>query len=159
MPSKSFGLERIVEGMELDSLSRASINVLPLEYSLPQIATILTQAGTSPKSSAQLLSISHRLAQQSNAIATSIVSAPKFFRASSYLRDPLQYNYITSLLSPLVKTLRKSRNMLTVSFNTSSYHPPPLIRLRSPFVCLHQPFVRALTSLLMDCTVIPRGRQ
>jgi hypothetical protein len=93
-----------VEGVELDPLSRASINILPLEYVLPQISTILTQGSASPKSSAQLLSILHRLAQQSNAIATNIVSTPKLLRAilqtflltpmsltesSSHLPDPL----------------------------------------------------------------------
>ena len=70
----------IVEGVELDPLSRASIDILPLEYVLPQITTILTQGSASPKSSTQLLSVLHRLAQQSNAIATSIVSTPKLCR-------------------------------------------------------------------------------
>lgn len=93
-----------VEGVELDPLSHTSIDILPLEYVLPQIATILTQGGASPKSSAQLLAILHRLAQQSNSIATKIVSTPKLFRAvlqtflltpmsstesSSHLPDPL----------------------------------------------------------------------
>ena len=93
-----------VEGVELDPLSRASIDILPLEYVLPQIATILTQGSASPKSSAQLLSVLHRLAQQNNAITTNIVSTPKLFRAilqtfllapmsstesSSHLPDPL----------------------------------------------------------------------
>ena len=81
----------IVEGVELDPLSRASIDILPLEYVLPQIATILTQGSASPKSSTQLLSILHRLAQQSNAIATSIVSTPKLCRAilQTFLLTPM----------------------------------------------------------------------
>ena len=93
-----------VEGAELDPLSRASIDILPLEYVLPQIATILTQGSASPKSSAQLLSVLYRLAQQSNAIATSIVSTPKLFRAI------LQ----TFLLTPMSST------------ESSSHFPDPL---------------------------------
>ena len=93
-----------VEGVELDPLSRGSIDILPLEYVLPQIATILTQGGSLPKSSAQLLSVLHRLAQQSNAIATSIVSTPKLFRAISQ----------TFLLPPMSST------------ESSSHLPDPL---------------------------------
>ena len=80
-----------VEGVELDPLSRTSIDILPLEYVLPQIVTILTQGSASPKSSAQLLSVLHRLAQQSNAIATNIVSTPKLLRAilQAFLLTPL----------------------------------------------------------------------
>ena len=101
-----------IEGVELDPLSRPSIDILPLEYVLPQIATILTQGSASPKSSAQLLSILYRLAQQSNAIATNIVSIPKLLRAilqtflltpmsstesSSHLPDPLAIQLLHSL--------------------------------------------------------------
>ena len=80
-----------VEGVELDPLSRTSIDILPLEYVLPQIATILSQGSAPPKSSAQLLSILHRLAQQSNAIATNIVSTPKLLRAvlQTFLLTPM----------------------------------------------------------------------
>ena len=101
-----------IEGVELDPLSRPSIDILPLEYVLPQIATILTQGSASPKSSAQLLSILRRLAQQSNAIATNIISTPKLFRAilqtflltpmssiesSSHLPDPLSIQLFHTL--------------------------------------------------------------
>ena len=80
-----------IEGVELDPLSRAQIDILPLEYVLPQIATILTQGSTSPKSSAQLLSVLYRLAQQSNNIATNIVSTPKLLRAilQTFLLTPM----------------------------------------------------------------------
>ena len=105
-----------IEGVELDPLSHTSINILPLEYVLPQITTILTQGSTSSQSSAQLLSILHRLAQQSNAIATNIVSTPSLLRAilqtfllapmsstesSSHLPDPfaIQFFHILALSS------------------------------------------------------------
>ncbi|KAF8158446.1 hypothetical protein B0H34DRAFT_797833 [Crassisporium funariophilum] len=65
-----------VEGVELGSPTDTAINTIPLEYVLPQIATILGQGAALPGSSAQLLSVLHRLAQQSNVIATSIVAVP-----------------------------------------------------------------------------------
>ena len=80
-----------VERVELDPLSRESISILPLEYVFSQIANILTQDSALPNSSAQLLSLLHRLAQQSNAIATTIVSTPKLLRGilQTFLLTPM----------------------------------------------------------------------
>jgi RNA polymerase II-associated protein 1 len=141
----------IVEGVELDPLSRASIDILPLEYVLPQIATILTQGSASPKSSAQLLSILHRLAQQSNAIATSIVSTPKLLRAilqtflltpisstdsSSHLPDPLAIQLFHTLAFSSRQNAREIREhvdcllqYITFLPSTSPYPPSLAIRL------------------------------
>ena len=140
-----------IEGVELDPLSHASINILPLEYVLPQIATILTQGSALPKSSAQLLSILHRLAQQNNAIATNIVSTPKLLwgilqtfllspmsstESSSQLPDPLaiQLFHILALSSrqnaqEIEKHVDCLIQYITFLPSTSPYPPPLTIRL------------------------------
>jgi RNA polymerase II-associated protein 1 len=140
-----------IEGVELDPLSRASIDILPLKYVLPQIATILTQGGVSLYSSAQLLSILHRLAQQSNAIATNIVSTPKLLRAvlqtflltpilsaesSSHLPDPLAIQLFHTLALSSRQNAQEIEEHVDcllqyIAFlpSTSPYPPPLTIHL------------------------------
>ena len=137
-----------VEGVELDPLSSTSIDILPLEYVLPQITTILTQGGAPPKSSSQLLSILHRLAQQSNVIATSIVSTPKLLRTilqtflltptdpSSRIPDPLAIQLFHTLaLSSRQNAQQIEEHVdcllqyITLLPSTSPYRPPLTIRL------------------------------
>ncbi|KJA17442.1 hypothetical protein HYPSUDRAFT_70687 [Hypholoma sublateritium FD-334 SS-4] len=63
-----------VDGAELASPAESAIDTIPFEFFLPQVATLMRQGGTPPESASQLLSVLHRLAQQSNAIADKIVS-------------------------------------------------------------------------------------
>ena len=66
-----------IEGVELQSSPEsAAIASLPLEFLLPQIATSLASRDLATESLAQLLAILHRLAQQSNATATTITTRP-----------------------------------------------------------------------------------
>ncbi|KAF8817072.1 hypothetical protein BYT27DRAFT_7204880 [Phlegmacium glaucopus] len=140
-----------IEGVELHPLSSASINILPLEYVLPQIATILTQGSALPKSSAQLLSILHRLAQQSHAIATNIVSTPKLLwgilqtfllaplsstESSLNLPDPLAIQLFHTLaLSSRQNAQETEKHVdcllqyITFLPSSSPYPPPLTIRL------------------------------
>jgi hypothetical protein len=139
-----------IEGVELD-LSTALIDIMPLEYVLPQIATILTQGSASLTSSEQLLSILHRLAQQSNAIATNIVSTPKLLQAvvqtfllapmsstdsSSHLPDPLAIQLFHILALSSRQNAQKIEEhvdcllqYISLLPSTSPYAPPLTIRL------------------------------
>ncbi|KAI0629796.1 hypothetical protein C8Q77DRAFT_1138609 [Trametes polyzona] len=56
------------------SPSESALASLPLDYMLPQIATMFGIADLPPESMVQLLEVLHRLAQHSNANANSIVS-------------------------------------------------------------------------------------
>lgn len=66
-----------IEDVELEVPNDAAINSLPLEFLLPQISTAFAQGEVAGETSTQLLEILHRLAQQSNNIAASIVTTPK----------------------------------------------------------------------------------
>ncbi|KAF8964260.1 hypothetical protein BDZ97DRAFT_925324 [Flammula alnicola] len=92
-----------IEGVELDSPTDSSINTLPWEFFLPQITTILIQGGALPESSTQLLSVLHRLAQQSNAIADSIVSTQKLLSTvlQTFLLTPIPPQDSSQFPNPL----------------------------------------------------------
>lgn len=64
-------------GIELGSPNDTSINSLPLDQFLQQVATTLSQGVVPPESSLQLLSIIHRLAMQNNKTAELVVSTPQ----------------------------------------------------------------------------------
>ncbi|KAF5382618.1 hypothetical protein D9615_002767 [Tricholomella constricta] len=64
-------------GVELESPTDGAINSLRLDFFLPQVATLLSQGEILEGGRSQLLAILHRLAQQSNQFASSIVKAPK----------------------------------------------------------------------------------
>lgn len=66
-----------VEGVELDRADDSAIKSLPLEFLLPQITTIFLQGAAVRESLLQLLSILHRLAQQSRDVANAITETPK----------------------------------------------------------------------------------
>ena len=66
-----------IEGVELESLQETDISNLPFDFMLPQLETILSQGATPPESEYQLLSVLHRLSQQSNVIANKVASTPK----------------------------------------------------------------------------------
>ncbi|KAF8895245.1 hypothetical protein BD779DRAFT_1434294 [Infundibulicybe gibba] len=65
-----------VHGIELQTPSDIALNTLPLDYLLPQIATLFIQGDPAPESMARLLDIVHRLAQHSNEYASRIISTP-----------------------------------------------------------------------------------
>lgn len=96
-----------VEGVELDSPRDVAINSLHLDFFFPQIATILTQGDVFPESSTQLLSILHRLAQQSNAIADKIVSTPNLLGSivQTFLLTPIPTENTSPLPNPFVLQL------------------------------------------------------
>lgn len=80
-----------LEGVELQQSSDAAIASLQLDFFLPQIATALSQGDAVPESLTQLLAILHRLAQQSNKIAESIVQTPNLLTNTfrSFLLTPI----------------------------------------------------------------------
>ncbi|KAG5641607.1 hypothetical protein DXG03_004644 [Asterophora parasitica] len=65
------------QGVELESSSDRAIDSLRLDFFLPQVVTLLIQAEIPEEGRSQLLAILHRLAQQSNQIASSIATTPK----------------------------------------------------------------------------------
>ncbi|KAJ3572950.1 hypothetical protein NP233_g2738 [Leucocoprinus birnbaumii] len=70
----------LAEGVELQTDSDTAISSLKLDFFLPQITSALMQGDLLPESSKQLLTILHRLAQQSNKIAETIVQAPNLLQ-------------------------------------------------------------------------------
>lgn len=66
-----------IGGAELESLQEKVISDLPFDFLLPQVETILSQGAIPPESQLQLLSVLHRLSQQSNLIASKLVTTPK----------------------------------------------------------------------------------
>ncbi|KIL67775.1 hypothetical protein M378DRAFT_9053 [Amanita muscaria Koide BX008] len=70
--------ERLLDvyDVELQSGSDEVIMSIPLEHFLPQVATIYDQGDAAPESFLQLLAILHRLAQENNEIAASIMTTP-----------------------------------------------------------------------------------
>ncbi|KAF9478218.1 hypothetical protein BDN70DRAFT_895913 [Pholiota conissans] len=96
-----------VEGVELDSPSDSAINTLPLEFILPQINVILKQGAVPPESCNQLLSVLHRLAQQSNSIAGKIVSTVDLLSTvlQFFLLTPVPNEETSPLPNPLALRL------------------------------------------------------
>ncbi|KAF9450553.1 hypothetical protein P691DRAFT_788998 [Macrolepiota fuliginosa MF-IS2] len=80
-----------LEGVDLQQDSDTAIASLQLDFFLPQIATALSQGDTAPGSLTQLLAILHRLAQQSNKTAESIVQTPKLIASvfQTFLLTPI----------------------------------------------------------------------
>ena len=66
-----------VEGVELQTPGDKTFDFLPMEYLLSQISNILCQGDAAAESLSQLLSILHRLALESNSLATQIVATSK----------------------------------------------------------------------------------
>ena len=64
-------------GVELQSESDNALGSIPLDQFLSQVTTIYAQGDAQTESLIQLLAILHRLAQQNNEIATTIVTTPQ----------------------------------------------------------------------------------
>jgi hypothetical protein len=96
-----------IEGVELDSPSDSAINTLPFEFVLPQITAILKQGAIPPESPSQILSVLHRLAQQSNSIADKIVSTSDLLSTvlQTFLLTPIPPQESSPLPNPLALRL------------------------------------------------------
>lgn len=135
-----------VEGAELESPSDSTINTLPLDFLLHQVTTILSQGAALPESRRQLLSVLHRLAQQSILFSNTIATTPKLLTSvlqtflltpisqdsSSPLPDPfaLQFFHILILSSRTcaveIEKLADSFLRFIAFLPPSSPYPPPL---------------------------------
>ncbi|KAF8877152.1 hypothetical protein CPB84DRAFT_1795262 [Gymnopilus junonius] len=158
-----------LEGLELDSPSESIVNTLPLEFFLPQVTTLLSQGGIPSETATQLLSVIHRLAQQSNSIATSIVSTPKLLptvlqvflltpvgQPESPLPDPLALQFFCTLTlssrsnAQEIEKLADSLLRFVVYSSFDSPYPPALaITLLTSTLALY----RALASYGLYCHV------
>jgi hypothetical protein len=92
-----------IEGVELESLQEKVISDLPFDFLLPQVETILSQGAIPPESQLQLLSVLHRLSQQSNVIANKIASTPKLLPTilQKFLLVPIPLQESSPLPDPL----------------------------------------------------------
>lgn len=92
-----------VEGAELTLLAESAIDTIPFEFFLPQLATLMRQGGTPPESASQLLSVLHRLARQSDAIADKIVSTARLLPVvlQTFLLTPIPSQDSSPMPNPL----------------------------------------------------------
>jgi len=92
-----------MEGVELELLQERVIDDLPFDFLLPQVETILSQGANPPESQLQLLSVLHRLSQQSNVIANKIASTPKLLPTilQKFLLVPISPQEPSPLPDPL----------------------------------------------------------
>jgi RNA polymerase II-associated protein 1 len=138
-----------IEGVELKEGAEGTtdtISSLPLEYVLPQISNSFSQAALPHHSLSQLLAILHRLAQHTNAIASTIVTTPNLLSSiiqtflftpfppieSSVLPDPSAVHFLITLVlssrsnaSALVEPADALLRFVTILPPTSPY-PIPL---------------------------------
>lgn len=96
-----------IEGVELGLPGDSIIDTLPLEFFLPQVVTLLKQGGAPPESANQLLSMLHRLAQQSKAIADQIVSTSQLLPVvlQTFLLTPIPSGDSSPMPNPLALRL------------------------------------------------------
>ena len=96
-----------IEGVELELLQEKVISDLPFDFLLPQVETILSQGANPPESQLQLLSILHRLSQQSDVIANKIASTPKLLPTilQKFLLVPISPQESSPLPEPLALQL------------------------------------------------------
>ncbi|KAG5352948.1 hypothetical protein C0989_011853 [Termitomyces sp. Mn162] len=91
-----------IEGVEIESPSDAAISSLRLNFFLPQVATLFAQGDIPEETKIQLLGVLHRLGQQSNGFATSIVTTPKLISSIiySFLLTPIPPTEVSPLPDP-----------------------------------------------------------
>lgn len=97
-----------VEGVELETPEEDSvITSIPLEFFLPQIATILLEGAHPHESQTQLLSVLHRLSQHNNEVANRISSTPKLLATilQVFLLTPISPDESSRLPEPLALRL------------------------------------------------------
>ncbi|KAG6820119.1 hypothetical protein H0H93_005125 [Arthromyces matolae] len=114
-----------IEGVEMDSPSDLAINSIQLDFFLPQVAVLFSQGEILEETKLQLLAVLHRLAQQSNGYAETIVSTPRLVESvvQCLLLMPYAPTGISSLPEPLAIELlitlgsasRKNADALQVS--------------------------------------------
>jgi len=80
-----------LEGVELQQDPETVAASLQLDFFLPQVVKALQQGDVLPESSNQLLAVLHRLGQQSNKIAESLVQTPQLLTAvfQTFLLTPI----------------------------------------------------------------------
>ncbi|KXN82851.1 RNA polymerase II-associated protein 1 [Leucoagaricus sp. SymC.cos] len=144
-----------VEGVELQQDSDAAISSLQLDFFLPQIATALSQGDVLPESLTQLLAILHRLAQQSNTIAETIVQMPKLLTSvfQALLLTPIPPREQGPLPEPAALQFLITLAMATRS-NAETLKEPADALLR--FISLlppSSPFPFALATSLLTLTL------
>ncbi|KAG5654318.1 hypothetical protein H0H81_004737 [Sphagnurus paluster] len=109
-------------GVELESPTDLALKSLRLDFFLPQITTLFAQGEMRPEARLQILAVLHRLAQQSNEIASSIVTTPKLIAnvVQSFLLTPIPPtetspspdSFALELLIVLAKASRENANAL-----------------------------------------------
>ncbi|KIK78794.1 hypothetical protein PAXRUDRAFT_163007 [Paxillus rubicundulus Ve08.2h10] len=94
------------EGVEL-MLAHDVVSSLHLDYFLPQVADVLSQAALPRESLAQLLAIIHRLAQESNELAETITKAPRLLSSilQTFILTPIPPRDELPLPNPLALQL------------------------------------------------------
>ncbi|KAG6890583.1 hypothetical protein C0992_000401 [Termitomyces sp. T32_za158] len=135
-----------IEGVESESPSDTAICSLRLDFFLPQIATLLSRGDITDETKQQLLGILHRLGQQSNSFATSIVTTSNLILSilRSFLLTPVPPTETSPLPDPcaielliaLASASRQNASALQGSANdllrfisflpSSSMYPPAL---------------------------------
>ena len=96
-----------IEGVELESPQEMAITDLPLDSFLPQITKLVSEVLVPPESQIHLLSVLHRLSQQSNPIANKIAGTPQLLQTvmSVFLLTPLPVEESSPLPNPLALQL------------------------------------------------------
>lgn len=95
-----------IEGVELESPQEMAISDFPLDSFLPQITKLLSE-DVPPESQISLLSVLHRLSQQSYPMANKIARAPQLLQTvmSVFLLTPLPVEESSPLPNPLALQL------------------------------------------------------
>ncbi|TFK40500.1 hypothetical protein BDQ12DRAFT_679536 [Crucibulum laeve] len=144
-----------IEGVELESPAHSAIKSLPLDFMLPQIAAIFAQGDALPESRSQLLAILHRLAQESNEIATTIAATPKLLSSvlQTFLLTPIPPTESAPLPDPsafqfFITIALSSRSNAKLVEELSD----PLLRYLT-FLPSSSPYPAALTSSLITATL------
>ncbi|KAF8635942.1 hypothetical protein AX15_000113 [Amanita polypyramis BW_CC] len=123
--------------VELQSESDVAISSIQLDYFLPQVAAVYAQGSVTPESLVQLLAILHRLAQQSNGVASRIVMTAKL------IPDLVKIHLTTPVPLP----------------NSSSYPDPDAIDLLTTIALASRSNAEALVeygdALLRFVTLLP----
>ncbi|KAF8835931.1 hypothetical protein BDN67DRAFT_1015100 [Paxillus ammoniavirescens] len=94
------------EGVEL-MLAPDVVSSLQLDYFLPQVADILSQAALPRETLAQLLAIVHRLAQESNELTETIMKTPRLVSTilQTFILTPIPHRDESPLPNPLALQL------------------------------------------------------
>ncbi|PPQ63587.1 hypothetical protein CVT24_004447 [Panaeolus cyanescens] len=82
-----------VTSVEIGSTANSTINSLPFDHLLPEIANIIRQGDLPPESMSQLLGILYRFAQQSIALTSAIANTPRML-------DTVVQSFLLSPVSP-----------------------------------------------------------